>query len=138
MSGNALRLPAALARQVANHALAAYPDEACGLVSGSDGIAVQVHEGRNVSANPHMAYELDVDTLALQIGFEEAGLELVAIYHSHPRGPATPSSVDIARATYPGVVHVICSLADRDRPQLRGFLISGDGFCEVPIATISA
>ncbi len=138
MSGNALQLPATLARQIVGHASAAYPEEACGLVSGRDRVAVQVHAGRNVSATPRMAYELDVDTLALQIGFEEAGLETVAIYHSHPRGPATPSAADIARAAYPGVVHIICSLADRDRPQLRGFLISGDGFCEVPIATISA
>lgn len=135
MSGNALQLPATLARQIVSHALAACPEEACGLVSGRDGAALQVHEGRNVSAIPRAAYELDSDTLALQIGFEEAGLALVAIYHSHPRGPVTPSAADIARAAYPGVVHIICSLADCDRPQLRGFFIAGERFCEIPLAT---
>lgn len=138
MSGNALQLPATLAGQIVSHASAAYPEEACGLVSGRDRVAVQVHAGRNVSATPLTAYELDSDTLALQIGFEEAGLELVAIYHSHPRGPATPSTADIARAAYPGVVHIICSLADRDRPQLRGFVIADERFREVPLAITPA
>ena len=43
-----------------------------------------LYRGRNVSPTPAVAYELDVETLARQIEFEEQGLTLAAIYHSHP------------------------------------------------------
>jgi proteasome lid subunit RPN8/RPN11 len=35
--------------------------------------------------------------------------DLLAIYHSHPNGPATPSQTDIAGATYPDAVNLIWS-----------------------------
>ncbi len=110
-----------LAEQIIAHAQAGYPEEVCGLVSGIDGVAVTVHAGRNVSATPRATFELDIETLAKQIEFEEAGLELVAIYHSHPQGPAVPSETDIERAAYPDAVYLICSLADRSQPTLNAF-----------------
>ncbi len=130
MSGNALRLPAALARQVANrvgrlprrsvrHRLRQRWHRSAG-ARGTQRLRQPAH---GLRARRRYAGAAD--------RVRRAGLETVAIYHSHPRGPATPSSVDIA-PTYPGVVHIICRAADRDRPQLRGFLISGDGFCRSP------
>ncbi len=80
-----------------------------------------------------MAYELDLDTLFRQVEFAEAGLELVAIYHSHPRGPETPSPADVERAFYPDAVYLICSLAERARPVLRGFRIRGGHVTEVSV-----
>lgn len=136
MQRAALQLPVTLAEQIVAHALDGCPEEVCGLISGRDRVALQVHRGRNVSPTPLTAYELDVETLALQIRFEEAGLELVAIYHSHPAGPAAPSPTDIARAAYPGVVHIICSLAG-GRPRLRGFAITDGQVSEVLIETAS-
>ena len=80
-----------------------------------------------------MAYEVDPDTLARMIDFEDAGLELVAIYHSHPRGPETPSPIDIARATYPDSVYLIVSLAAPERPVLRGFRLLDEKALEVAV-----
>lgn len=116
-----LHLPPELSGQIIAHALAGYPEEVCGLVSGKDGVAIAVHPGRNISAAPRTTFELDPETLAKQIDFEEAGLELVAIYHSHPHGPATPSEIDVERAAYPDAFYLICDLADPDRPVLRVF-----------------
>lgn len=114
-------LPAQLAEQIISHAVAGYPEEVCGLVSGKDGVAMVVHPGRNVAAAPRTTFELDPETLTKQIDFEEAGLELVAIYHSHPHGPAFPSETDVERAAYPDAFYLICDLADPDHPTLHVF-----------------
>lgn len=118
-----LYLPEELAAQILAHAQLGYPEEVCGLVAGRSGCATEVHPGRNISPTPRVAYELDHDTLARMIDFEDAGLELVAIYHSHPAGPEVPSATDIARAAYPDAVYLIVSLAEPTRPVMRGFRI---------------
>jgi len=61
--------------------------------------------------------------LARQVRFEDDGLTLAAIYHSHPAGPEVPSESDVSRAFYPDSVYLICSLAEPARPILRGFRI---------------
>lgn len=118
-----LLLPADIAEQIIAHARACWPEEACGLVAGRDGAAIAIYPGRNMAPTPQVAYELDHETLARMIDFEDAGLETAAIYHSHPHGPDTPSATDIACAYYPAAIYLICSLADPARPVLRGFRI---------------
>jgi proteasome lid subunit RPN8/RPN11 len=118
-----LRLPGALATEIVHHALAGYPEEVCGLIAGRGGEPISVHRGRNISPTPRVTYELDHETLALQIQFEEQGLDLWGIYHSHPNGPETPSETDEALAFYPDAVYVIVSLVEPTRPVIRGFKI---------------
>jgi len=126
-------LSAVLADEIVAHAREGYPEEVCGFIAGRHGVGVALYRGRNVSATPRVAYELDVETLAQQIEFEEMGLALVAIYHSHPAGPETPSETDLARAFYPDAACVICSLADRARPTLRAFRIVAGRAWEVSL-----
>lgn len=116
-----LALPGPLLAEILAHAQAGYPEEVCGLISGRDGIPLAVHRGRNISPTPRVAYELDHETLALQIGFEEHGLALWGVYHSHPQGPETPSATDVELAFYPNAVYVIVSLAERERPRVRAY-----------------
>ena len=91
------------------------------------------YPGRNISPTPAVAYELDHDTLARVFEFEDAGLELVAIYHSHPHGPETPSPTDIAQAFYPDSGYLIVSLATPDWPVVRGFRITVEGVREIAL-----
>lgn len=119
--------------EIVAHARAGYPEEVCGLIAGTDGVAVALYRGRNVSPTPRTAYELDVDTLARQIDFENAGLTLAAIYHSHPRGPDEPSPTDIRLAFYPDSLYIICSLTDRNRASVRGFRIADGQMREVTL-----
>jgi len=118
------RLVPGLAEEIIRHARAGYPEEICGIIAGKDGVGTALYRGRNVSPTPRVAYELDAATLARQIDFEEEGLELVAIYHSHPAGPATVSPTDVSQAFYPHCVYLVCSLADPAHPSLRGFRIA--------------
>jgi proteasome lid subunit RPN8/RPN11 len=120
-------LSSAMAEEIIAHARAGYPDEVCGIIAGRDGVGLALYRGRNISGRPATSYELDVQTLARQIEFEDAGLSLAAIYHSHPKGPETASETDVDRATYPDSVYIICGLADPARPSLRGFrILRGD------------
>lgn len=128
-------IPADMASEIVSHARSGYPEEVCGIIAGRAGQAMTLYRGRNVSPTPRTVYELDVDTLALQIDFDAAGLELAGIYHSHPRGPETPSITDISQAYYPDAVHIICSLADPTHPSLRGFRLADDQASEVPLVT---
>jgi proteasome lid subunit RPN8/RPN11 len=120
--------------EIVSHARAGFPEEVCGIIAGRDNTAVALYRGRNISATPCVTYELDVETLTRQIEFDDLGLTLAAIYHSHPAGPETPSETDIRRATYPDSVYLICALADLARPSLRGFRIVAGAVCEVALS----
>jgi len=119
--------------EIIAHALAGYPEEVCGIIAGAHGRGTVLYRGRNTSPTPTVAYEMDVDTLARQITFEDEGLALVAIYHSHPYGPDTPSPTDIERASYPGSVYLIVSLVAPERPVVRGFRIAGERAREIEV-----
>ena len=107
---------------ILDHAREGYPDEVCGLIAGRQETGLVLYRGQNVASAPWVSFELDAGTLLRQIEFEEQGLELVAIYHSHPTGPDEPSATDVARALYPAAAALICSLAGA-QPALRAFRI---------------
>jgi proteasome lid subunit RPN8/RPN11 len=116
-------LAPAIVEQLLSHVRECYPEEACGILVGTGNRGPTICRGSNVSATPQVAFELDMETLVLQLHFESSGLTTTAIYHSHPEGPETPSEPDISQASeeYPGVVHIVCSLADPNNPVLRAY-----------------
>ncbi len=126
-----LQLPRSLRDEMIAHATTLWPEEACGLVAGRDGRAVRLYPVENMLHSP-VAYEMEpVQQVRAMLAIEAGGLELVAIYHSHPAGPARPSITDIAAAYYPDAVQIILSLADRDQPALRAFTIIDGVVAEV-------
>ena len=97
---------------------------------------MQLYETRNVAAGNRL-YEIDPAQL-IDLEFREfpaQGLELVAIYHSHPESPAYPSATDVELAFWPDAVFLICSLADRDLPVVRGFRIRNDAINELTLSS---
>jgi proteasome lid subunit RPN8/RPN11 len=123
-----------LAEEISAHALECYPEEACGIIAGAGDAGTKLYRGRNLSATPRLAFELDPETLARQLEFETAGLAMTAIYHSHPSGPATPSEADIRQAFYPDSITLVCSLANLSSPVLRAFQIAQGQVREVSLA----
>ena len=79
-------------------------------------------------AQSAVEFEMDPAELTNTLrDLRNSGEELAAIYHSHPHGPARPSSSDIQRAKYPKAAHLIVSLADPEHPQVAGFrIVDGD------------
>ena len=93
------------------------------LVGGRDGRAVRLYPVENVRHSP-VAFEMEpVQQIKALLAMEAEGLELIAIYHSHPHGPARPSTTDVANAYYPDAVQLIISLANRQQPSIRAFTI---------------
>lgn len=124
-----------LVEEIVAHALRDAPNECCGVVAGMPGRdgepprAVRVHPAANaapIEQQPRR-FEIDgLDVLALYNRIEEEGLELSAIYHSHTKTEPRPSQTDINYAEHwPGVEWIIVGVADRERPEVRTFLIDG-------------
>ena len=120
---NEIVLSDALIKEMINHVVAHAPEEACGLVGGRGGRAAQLYPVENVLHSP-VAYEMEPrQQVRAMLDMEAAGEALLAIYHSHPHGPAWPSSTDRRQAYYPDTAYIIISLADPERPSLRAFML---------------
>ena len=123
-----MRIAQSLIDEIVAHAREEAPNECCGLVAGSAGEATEVFRARNEMASP-LAYNVHPqDLLRITSEIESRGEELAAIYHSHTKSPAEPSQTDINLAVnWPDPVYLICSVADRDAPAVRGWhLRDGD------------
>ena len=117
-----LQVPREIADRIADHARAGLPDEACGIVSGLDARATRFHPAVNGDASP-FRYSIDgPDLLRIVTDIDDAGEDLLAIYHSHTRSPAFPSRTDVELAFWPDAAYLIVSLAS-DPPDLRAFTI---------------
>ena len=111
------------------HGLAAFPNEACGLLAGKEGRPVKFFPMTNQDASP-VSYRLDPkEQLRVFDEIEEEGWDLVAIFHTHTHSEAFPSDTDLRQAFYPEAIYLVMSLSDRSNPVLRGFRID-DGSIE--------
>jgi proteasome lid subunit RPN8/RPN11 len=131
---DAIYLPTSLVEALIAQARADYPQETCGLVAGRAGRAVRLHPIENIRHSP-VAYEMDpLSQIRAMLAIENEGLEMLAIYHSHPDGPARPSLSDVTQAYYPESAHLIISLADPEHPTLQAFMIADGLVTEIQIA----
>jgi proteasome lid subunit RPN8/RPN11 len=118
-----VKLERRFADAIIEQALAEHPNEACGLLAGKDGVATQIFKMTNAERSPVIYRMEPSEQLRVFNEMDEAGLDLVAIYHSHTRSPAYPSSTDVQLAYYPEAAYLIVSLRDQANPELRGFKI---------------
>ena len=124
--------------EVVNHAKAAYPREGCGLIAGTKPSLVG-SRFIPMTNNAESASEFEMDPAELINTLRDlrnAGEELVAIYHSHPRGPARPSKTDVQHAYYPEAAHLIVSLAEPERPLAAAFHIIDGEVLDVEVHAI--
>lgn len=118
-----LRLTSGLIEEMLAHATAHYPEETCGLLGGRDGQAMLFIPIEN-DLHSTVAYRMEPQQqVQAMLAIDAAGMEIVAIYHSHPGGPARPSATDVVEANYPDSTQIIISLADRMRPEVRAYTI---------------
>ena len=116
-----MRLPAALAESLVAHAREEFPNECCGLIAGRDGTATRVLRAVNSEGSPFM-YVMDPrEQMQLMDEIDEAGEDLLAIYHSHTRSAAYPSTTDVDLAFFAEPLYVIVSLQDDSNPVIRAF-----------------
>jgi [CysO sulfur-carrier protein]-S-L-cysteine hydrolase len=119
-----VELDGVLFKEIAEHGLREFPNEACGLLAGPDGAPVKFFAMRNLDASP-VSYRLDPkEQLQVFDRIDEEGWELLGIVHTHTHSEAEPSETDRKLAFYPDARYLIMSLSDRERPVLRAFRIS--------------
>lgn len=111
-----LTISSALADELLAHARAEVPNEACGLLSGdlAAGTAAAYHPARNANASPYVYSVHPDDLVRIVLGIEDAGQDLVAIFHSHTHTPAVPSATDLRSALYPDTIYLLATLTDPD------------------------
>jgi [CysO sulfur-carrier protein]-S-L-cysteine hydrolase len=103
------------------HARADHPDEACGVIVGPEGSdrAVRLVQMVNADRSPTFFRFDPTDQLRLYQAMEEAGEEIVVVYHSHTSTEAYPSRTDISLAAEPQAHYLLISTAaapDGDGP----------------------
>ncbi len=134
----AARLPRVLRDELVDWARRGYPNEACGILSGTrphdaGGGPLAFYGLSNAAASPYR-YLIDPgEQLRLMLALDEADQAVWAIFHSHVRSPAEPSPTDIGLAFYPDALYLICSLTDMDAPVLRAWQIRDGRVAEVPL-----
>lgn len=110
---------------IAEHALAAYPEECCGLLLGDrvlhgSQVAVVVPV-ENHYAEPSRGFELAAGAVACALAQQRrGGRAVVGIYHSHPDGAALPSRRD-EREAWPGWSYLIVPVTDGGCGEPRAF-----------------
>lgn len=111
------------ARTIIRHALDASPREACGLIAGIGSRAERIIPIPNHAADPLHFFGMEQAALVrAMFDIQRAGLALIGIYHSHPRGNAIPSLTDIQRCAYPDTAYLIVGLG-RKHPELAAWNI---------------
>lgn len=98
-------------REMIIHSQKDVPLEACGYLAAKDGIIVLSYALTNIDqSSEHFAFDPKEQFSALK-NIRAKGLEIYAVYHSHPFSPARPSEEDIKLACDPNILYVIVSLA---------------------------
>ena len=122
-------IPAAIRRELEEHAQSEAPNEACGLVLFRDGVAERYEPGRNEAASPYR-FELAFDDPDVWFA-EDAGYE-PAVFHSHLSSPARPSRTDVENiGQWAGRPYLILSLRTGD---LAAFTIANGRIAELSLA----
>ena len=117
-----MKISQQLIDEMIEHARRDLPSECCGLIGGRNGEATTVYPMRNEFESP-LRYKLHSDdNFRVNREIDEAGEEVVGVYHSHTRTAAYPSQTDVNEAEFwPEPVYFIVSLEDSDNPDVKGF-----------------
>jgi proteasome lid subunit RPN8/RPN11 len=120
-----LTISAELRSKILAHAIADYPDEACGVIAGPAGSdrPERFIPMLNAERSPTF-YRFDsMEQLRVWREMDDRDEEPVVIYHSHTATEAYPSRTDIAYASEPGAHYVLVTTRELDRPEFRSFRI---------------
>ncbi len=118
-------------RQIEAHAAECYPQECCGALLGEEG-----ESGREVREvfplvnrredSPRNRFAITADDFrAAEKAAQQAGLELIGWYHSHPDHPAQPSDYDREHA-WPWYSYVIVAVKERKPAEMTAWRLADD------------
>lgn len=107
-----MKIKKEIINSIVSHAKSGAPIEMCGYLAGRDGVVTRHYELTNIdNSEDHFSFD-PKEQFATVKDARNNGLEVCAVYHSHPVTPARPSQEDIRLAYDPAISYVIISLAD--------------------------
>jgi proteasome lid subunit RPN8/RPN11 len=127
-------LSAAQIRKLEGIAKDALPNESCAFLLGHDDKVKEILEVRNSDESPVTFRIKSTDLLHTYYLAESKGMQVIAIFHSHPTTP-WPSNTDVKFMEINPVVWVIYSTTDG---RLKAFIYDDDLVKEVRIRIIGA
>jgi proteasome lid subunit RPN8/RPN11 len=116
-------IPAIMVQQLIDHARAAQPNEACGVIVGdapaaAGGKPLRWERTTNAAASP-FRYEIDpAELYRLTVATDDADEAFWGIVHSHTHSAARPSATDVGQAFYPDALYILVSLSPDDDPEV--------------------
>ncbi|GAB4437251.1 MAG: M67 family metallopeptidase [Anaerolineae bacterium] len=108
-----MKITDAQLKQIYAHAKESYPFECCGFLLGvfeNGGLVRQVRRAANQNTERTDRFVISPEEFAqAQFAADDAGMDIIGIYHSHPDWPAIPSQTDMESA-WEGVFYLIASV----------------------------
>ena len=131
-----MRFPEPLRAEMRRLGESAYPLEGCGILVGRPGAPTEVTEvrpatnTRGVEDRGRDRYLMDpADIMAAQRDADDAGLDIVGFWHTHPDHPSRPSQYDADHA-WPGYVYVIVSVQQGSAAAEQGWVLHSEAPAE--------
>ena len=107
-----MKITDAQLKQIYAHAKETYPRECCGFLLGifDNAQVTQVRRAINLNQERTDRFEFDPkEYMQVQLEADEAELDIIGIYHSHPDWPPIPSQTDMASA-FENMFYLIASV----------------------------
>jgi [CysO sulfur-carrier protein]-S-L-cysteine hydrolase len=128
-----LLLPAQLLDEMVAQARAELPNECCGLLAGRSAGGIATVERRyplvNAEASPVEYTSEPRSMFAAVRDMRRHGIDVVAVYHSHPTSEAVPSKTDRERNYSEDVICFIVSLKGT-QPDVRAWWLTAEEYRE--------
>ena len=119
-----IKIPESIFQGIIEHARRQWPLECCGILAGEENTVKRSFEMTNSEQSAVRYSMAPHDQLRAYDEMDREGMEMVAIYHSHPHTIPFPSETDVELAVLPELVSIIVSLKQKEEPVVRAFRIS--------------
>lgn len=126
-------MPARVVEDLIAHAREHAPIESCGLLAGVGQAVGKVYRLTNTDGSAEHFSMDPKEQFAAVKDMRANGIEMLAVYHSHPATPARMSEEDLRLAFAPDVQYVIISLADPEQPVIKSFVVQDGKPIEVQV-----
>jgi proteasome lid subunit RPN8/RPN11 len=105
-----IEIPKAVVQQIIQQARDEAPLEACGYLGGTGNVVTAIYPMTNADhSSEHYSLDPEEQFKVLREA-QDKGLDLIAVYHTHPATPPRMSAEDIRLAYDTSVLYVIYSL----------------------------
>lgn len=125
-------IPSGISKNVLEYVIEKIPEESCGLLAGLDNKVTIAIPITNQLHSPIKYFMDPVELFKALEKFETLKLDLIGIFHSHPKGPPKPSETDIKEFLYPGVATIIC-FSETNKWKMKAFQIENESYIEIEL-----